>query len=68
LETQYFAITKYGTTKEAPFAVARLKDGVFETFRNGKWEIDDTLADMFIGELTDYEMITEEEANQIINA
>ncbi|CCQ94555.1 conserved hypothetical protein [[Clostridium] ultunense Esp] len=68
METKYFAITKYGTTKEAPFAVARLKDGVFEAFRNGKWEIDDTLADMFIGELTDYEMITEEEANQIINA
>ncbi|REJ27142.1 hypothetical protein [Caldibacillus debilis] len=68
METHYFAITKYGTTKEAPFAVARLKDGVFEVFRNGKWEIDGSLADMFVGELTDYETITEEEANRIINA
>ena len=68
METQYFAITKYGTTKEAPFAVARLKDGVFETYRDGNWEVDNSLADMFIGELTEYETLTEDEVKQIINA
>ena len=68
METQYFAITKYGTTKEAPFAVARLKDGVFETYRDGNWEVDNSLADLFIGELTEYETLTEDEVKQIINA
>lgn len=67
MDTQYLAITKYGTTKEAPFAVARLRDGIFERFDRGKWVEDSALGDILIGDFVDYEEISEQEANRIIN-
>jgi hypothetical protein len=63
---QYYALTQYGTTKQNPFAVARLNDGIFERYLQGKWIIDDSLADIFIGEFIDYEQLTEAEALNII--
>ncbi|MBB6670269.1 hypothetical protein [Cohnella nanjingensis] len=67
METQYLAITKFGTTKEAPFAVARLHEGLFERYVDDRWVEDISLADILIGEFSDYEEISEEEANRIIN-
>ena len=66
MPVQYYALTKYDTTKDNPFAVARFKDGIFEKFLKGKWVIDNSLYDIMIGEFNDYENITEAEAVRII--
>ena len=63
---QYYALTQYGTTKENPFAVARLNDGIFERYQQGSWIEDDSLAAIFIGEFIDYEHLTEAEALRIL--
>ena len=63
---KYYAITKYDTTKENPFAVIRLREGIFEKYKDGKWAQTDRYDDILIGEFIDYEVITEEEARRII--
>jgi|HigsolmetaGSP11D_1036233.scaffolds.fasta_scaffold02647_5 hypothetical protein len=62
---QYYAITKYGMTKTAPFALVRFKEGIFEIFRNGSWEETRQFDDILIGEFNDYEIITDDEAKAI---
>jgi len=64
---QYYALTQFDTTKEAPFAVARYSKGVFERYRKGAWVTDDSLSAIFMGEFNDYETISESEALRIIN-
>lgn len=64
---QYYALTQFDTTKEAPLAVARYNNGVFERYRNGAWVKDDSLSEIFVGEFNDYETISESEALRIIN-
>jgi hypothetical protein len=68
MQTWYLAITKFNTTKEKPFYVARCREGIFERYKDNSWEEDTSLYDITIGEFIDYEEITEEEANRIINA
>jgi len=62
---QYYAITKYGTTKVAPFSLVRFKEGIFEEYRNGKWEENDRYDDILIGEFNDYVVLTESEAEKL---
>lgn len=64
--TQYYALTQYGTTKENPSAIARLRDGIFERYRGGEWVEDIALSSILIGEFNDYENITEAEAFRLI--
>lgn len=63
---QYYALTQYGTTKDNPFAVARLNNGIFERYQKGKWIEDDSLVAIFVGEFMDYEQLTEAEALHIL--
>lgn len=64
---QYYALTQFDTTKEAPFAVARYNNGIFERYSNGTWVEDDSLFEIFVGEFNDYETISKSEALKIIN-
>ncbi|HML33846.1 hypothetical protein [Sporomusa sphaeroides] len=64
---QYYALTQFDTTINAPFAIARYNNGVFERYRNGEWVKDDSLSAIFVGEFNDYETISESEALRIIN-
>lgn len=64
---QYYAITKYGTTKAAPFALIRLNQGVFEIYHEGRWEHTEQYDDILIGDFSEYDTISATEAEQIIN-
>lgn len=67
---QYYAITKFNTTKENPFTVARYHDGSFEMFSKAekKWNPAESLAAIFTGDYDDHEEISEEKAAEFINS
>jgi len=65
---RYYAITTYDTTPESPFAVVRLKDGIFEIHRSGEWQETRQYDDILIGDFSDYEIITKEAAEKIITS
>ncbi|TCL74229.1 hypothetical protein EDC14_1004167 [Hydrogenispora ethanolica] len=65
-EVQYYAITKYNTTRNNPFSVVRLKEGVFEEYENGAWVQTAQYDPILIGEFVDYESINQAEALEII--
>lgn len=62
---QYYAITKYGTIRSAPFALVRFDRGIFEEFRAGRWVETDRYDDILIGDSSDYEVVSAEEARAI---
>lgn len=62
---QYYAITKYGTTKAAPFSLVRFNQGVFEEYRNGAWTETDQYDGILIGEFSDYALVTADEAEEL---
>ncbi len=64
---QYYAITKYGMTKAAPFALIRMNQGGFENHRDGRWEQTDQYNDILIGDFSEYDTLTDEEAGKIIS-
>lgn len=65
---QHYAITLYGTTKAAPFAVVRFDRGVFEEYRAGRWRRTDRYAGILTGDFVDYEPVTADEAEAITKA
>jgi|HigsolmetaGSP12D_1036236.scaffolds.fasta_scaffold00074_27 hypothetical protein len=65
MKVQYYAITKYGTTKAAPFALVRLNQGIFEEYRGGDWVDSDRYDGILIGDFSDYDVISAEEAESI---
>ena len=65
---QYYAITKYGTSKAAPFALVRMNQGIFEVHRGGQWEETDRYDGILIGDFSDYDVISADEANAIIKS
>jgi len=65
---QYFAITKYGTTRSAPFSLVRFDQGTFEEYRNGEWVDTNRYDGILSGDFNEYEVISAEEAEAIQNA
>jgi hypothetical protein len=63
---KYYAITKYGTTKSAPFALIRMNQGSFEIYKNGEWSPTRHYDSILIGQFNDYDTITTEEAEAIM--
>lgn len=65
---QYYAITKYGTTKLAPFSLVRFNQGVFEEYRSGDWVQTDRYDGILVGDFSEYELVTASEAEAIQEA
>jgi hypothetical protein len=64
---QYYAITQYGTSKAAPFALIRMNQGVFELHRSGNWEQTSRYDGILVGEFNDYDAISAEDADKILS-
>ncbi|MDF2722111.1 MAG: hypothetical protein K0Q59_1786 [Paenibacillus sp.] len=65
---QHYAITKYGTSKSAPFALVRFDQGVFEIFSTGNWEETTQYDGILTGDFSEYDAITAKEAEDIIQS
>jgi hypothetical protein len=65
-QVQYYAITKYGMSKTAPFALLRMNQGVFEIHQNGQWSETDQYDGILIGDFSEYDVISVDEAGAII--